>query len=146
MRAAAVAAITSSGTGTLTLVQVQSASATTLKITEIGVTFQGTDTAGEPIQVEVLRQTSAGTASSLTPVLVEGTNSGTIQSTAQDTFAAEPTAGDVLKRWHIHPQQGIVYQPLGAEGFTVPAAGYIGIRVVAPATAVDVAAYIEFEE
>lgn len=127
-----------------TVVQVVAPANQRQKIKGYGVSFDGTSVTAEPVQVELLRQTTAGTMTALTPVkLVAG--SETVQSTAQHTATAEPTAGDILDSIEVHPQGG--YEkilPFNQE-IENPGGGRIGIRCTAPA-GVNVRAKIIFEE
>ncbi len=127
-----------------TVIQVVAAANHKIKILEWGVYFDGTSVTGEPVQVRLLRQTTAGTMSALTPVK-RSTDSETLQTTAQHTATVEPTAGDVLEVKEVHPQTG--YEkifPMGQE-IKVAGAGRIGIECTAPA-GVNVRAQIVFEE
>jgi len=109
-----------------------------------GIFFDGVNTAGEPVQVRVMRQTTAGTMSALTPVQVQPV-SETIQSTAQHTATAEPTAGDVIDMIECHPQQGYeVKFPMGQE-IIIAGSGRLGIECTAPAI-VNCRAKFFFEE
>lgn len=127
-----------------TVVQVTAPTNQRLKIKGWGVFFDSTSPTAEPVQVRLLRQTTAGTMSSLTPVkLVAG--SETVQTTAQHTATAEPTAGDVLDAIEVHPQSG--YEkiiPMDVP-IDVPGGGRVGIECTAPAV-VNVRAKIIFEE
>jgi len=115
-----------------------------LKLKRWGVFFDGTSGTAEPVQVRLLRQTNAGTMSSLTPVK-QVAGSETVQTTAQHTATAEPTAGDVIDVAEVHPQSGyevIIPFDMPVE---VPGGGRIGIECTAPAT-VNVRAKLVFEE
>jgi hypothetical protein len=127
-----------------TVLQVVAPANQRLKIKEWGVSFDGVSVTGEPVQVELLRQTTAGTMTALTPVkLVAG--SETVQATAQHTATAEPTAGDILDSQEVHPQGGYgKIFPFNQE-IEVPGGGRLGIRCTAPAI-VNVRAKIVFEE
>jgi hypothetical protein len=69
----------------------------------------------------------------------------TLQTTAQKNATAEPTAGNVLRRWEVHPQGG------WAEKFTIEdelilgSAARLGIECTAPAN-VNCQAHFSFEE
>lgn len=115
-----------------------------LKIKGWGVFFDGTSATDEPVQVRLLRQTTAGTMTSLTPVKTCA-GSETIQSTAQHTATAEPTAGDVLDSLEVHPQSGYEKQISPDQKFEVPGGGRIGVECTAPA-GVNARAKIFFEE
>jgi len=127
-----------------TVLQLIAASNHPVKVKSWGVFFDGVSVTGEPVQVRLLRQTDAGTMSALTPV--ERSITGvTLQTTAQHTATAEPTAGNVLAAREVHPQGG--YQeifPAGDE-ILLGSAGRLGIECTAPAN-VNVRAEIVFEE
>lgn len=130
---------------TRTVLQVLSASNIPLKVKGWGIYFDGTSTTGEPVQVELLRQTTAGSGSgSVTPV-ARNDESGTIQATAISGPTSEPTAGNVLDMAEVHPQSGyeVIYPP--GDEIEVPSGGRLGIRATAPAN-VNARAKIYFEE
>lgn len=115
-----------------------------VKILGWGVFFDGVNTAAEPVQVAVVRQSTAGTMTSLSPVQVQPV-SETIQTLAWHTATAEPTAGDTIDAVECHPQQGYeVKFPMGQE-VIVAGSGRLGITCTAPA-AVNVRAKFIFEE
>jgi hypothetical protein len=129
-----------------TVIQIVSAAHSPIKIKEWGVFFDSTSVSAEPVQVRLLRQSSAGTMSSLTPV--ERTITGvTLTTTAQHTATVEPGAGNVLAVREVHPQSG--YQEKFAPGDEIivggTSAARIGIECTAPA-GVNVRAEIVFEE
>lgn len=127
-----------------TVLQIVAASNHRVRIKRWGVFFDGVSTTAEPVQVRLLRQTSAGTMSSLTPTKL-GTESETLQTTAQHTATVEPSAGDTLDIAEVHPQTGYeVIFPAGEE-IDVAGSGRVGIECTAPAT-VNVRAKIIAEE
>jgi len=128
-----------------TIVQLVAASNHRVKVTRWGVFFDGTDVTEEPVQVEIVRQSTAGTSSANTPKKLDDSLAESLQTTARENCTAEPTTGDILYRYNIHPQQGYetVY-PFGQE-IKVGGGGRLGIRCTAPA-AVNVNTFIEFEE
>lgn len=124
----------STGTSAKTLLQIVAATNQKVLIDEISISFNGVSTTAEPIKVDVLRQTTAGTMSALTLVKDPDDFDETIQTTAQHTASAEPTAGDVLLSEHVHPQQGYTWQaPLGRE-IRIGGGDRLGIRVTAAAS------------
>ena len=127
-----------------TVIQIVAPTNQRLKLKEWGVFFDGVSGTAEPVQVRLLRQTTAGTMSALTPVS-RVPISETIQTTAQHTATAEPTAGDVLDVIECHPQGG--YEKIFAPGDEIIMAGggRIGIECTAPAT-VNVRAKFAWEE
>lgn len=128
-----------------TVLQLVAAANHRVLIDEFGVSFDGVSPTAEPVLVEVLRQTTAGTMSALTPTKNNSADDETIQTTAQHTASAEPTAGDVLWRQEIHPQTGWKeFRPLGKE-WVVPGGTRLGVRCTAPA-GVNVVASFGFSE
>jgi hypothetical protein len=116
-----------------TVLQLVAASNHRVKVNGWGVFFDGTSTTAEPVQVRVLRQTTAGTMSANTPQKINSSDDETLQTTAQDNATAEPTAGAVLDVIECHPQQGYqVMFPLGQE-FIMPGGTRLGIECTAPA-------------
>jgi len=130
----------------LTLLQVLAGTNREIRITEVGISFQGVDNLGMPILVELLRQTTAGTATPRTIAKVDESDSNAIDASGQTVFTVEPTASDVLRTWLIHPQRGIVYVVPEPARFTVAGGARLGLRVVSPDDAVDCVGYMEFEE
>lgn len=128
-----------------TVIQLVAAANHRVKILSWGVFFDGTSGTAEPVQVELARQTTAGTASALSLVKMDDSIADTLLTSAQQDFTAEPTKGDVLQSINVHPQSG--YEkifPLGQEPI-IGGGDRIGIICTAPAT-VNVRAMIVFEE
>lgn len=115
-----------------TVAQIVAPTNQSLAIHGISVTFDGTSNTAEPAIVEVLRQTTAGTMTARNPLKTKDTSTA-LQATGQVNATAEPTAGDVLRAFHIHPQAGAVIPlPLERE-IVVAGGGRLGIRITAPA-------------
>lgn len=97
------------------------------------ISLKGTSSTAAPVRVKLARTTTAGT-SSATPTIASVDSSGvTATATAQATFSAQPTLGEILWVMEIHPQTGAAeYIPLGDE-FVVPAAGRVAVSVLAGA-------------
>lgn len=127
-----------------TVVQVVAPAAQKIKILAWGVFFDGTSSTAAPVELELQRQTSAGTSSALTPVRWDD-DQPALQTTARQDFTAEPGKSDVLESKEVHPQTGyeVIYPPGGEPWCGV--GDRIGIEVTAPA-AVNCRAYIRFEE
>lgn len=131
---------------TKTVIQIIAPTNHRVKVMGWGVFFDGVSATAEPVQVELLRQTSAGTMSALTPVKTDAA-SETLLTTAQHTATVEPAASDVLDAVEVHPQAGYerICSTPGSQLFVVGGGGRVGIRCTAPA-AVNVRAKIFFEE
>lgn len=134
VRFAAVTGQVSTGTAAKTVLQVVAASNHRVIIDEISISFEGTSNTATPIQVRVLRQTTAGTMTALTPIKVDDSADETLQVTAQHTATAEPTASDVFMSELVHPQTGFCWQaPFGHE-LVCGGADRIGVEVTAAAS------------
>lgn len=150
MKVVANAGAVATSVAAKTLVQVLAATAHSVKVTEVGISFGGTnanDNLARPIIVELLIQTTAGTASSLTLVKSDQGESTAIDSSAQETFTAEPTASDIIRRWTVHPQAGPwVYS--FPDPITIPAGSRIALRTSQETgeASVDAYPYIEIDE
>ncbi len=131
---------------TKTVIQITSVTRP-VKVTEWSISFDGATPADEPVLVEVLRQTTAGTGgTSVTPrKRVDYVSTAT--TTAKTGPSAEPTAGDVLETYYLTPNGGllVIQYPEGGE-IVVPASGRLAIRATAPSNAVNAAAWVGWEE
>jgi hypothetical protein len=119
-----------------TIVQLDTSTTTndpTVELTELIVSFNGTSSIAQPVEVMLVRQTGgSGTGTTNAPVLVKG-RSDTILTTGKRDFSAEPTNGNVLEVFFVHPQGGFpkIY-PLNME-VDVGAGDAIGVVCKAPA-------------
>ena len=129
-----------------TVLQVVAPTNQRLKVKRLKLTFDGTSALAEPVNVRVLRQTTAGgTPSAVAGVKKNPSLPETIQSTAATATGTEPTSGDVIDRFTVHPQGGYeIIHPDGGEP-EIPGAGRLGIECNAPA-GVNVTPLIEVEE
>lgn len=116
-----------------------------LRLLRWSVSFDGVSTTGEPVQVELVRQTTAGTMSALTPVPLDDSLSETLLTTAQHTATVEPSGAVVVDSIEVHPQDRheMVY-PYGQEPI-IGGSDRLGIKCTAPAI-VNVRAKLVWEE
>ena len=135
------------GTAKKTILQVTPAANHRVKVSEWGISFNGTTNTDAPIEVELVRQTDAGTMTSLTLVKVNEDDGETLQTTAQHTSTSEPTEGSVRKRSYIHPQGGMVWQaPFGQEIILTGSTSDRLALVVTAGVSVSCEAYMVCEE
>lgn len=129
-----------------TVLQLRGGTNTKARLVEWGVSFDGVSATEQPVQVRLLRQTTDGTGTGANERLwdLDDPTPGVV---GFHSFTAEPTAGDVLAHYNVHPQAGLVMQyPLGREPIIDNAAtSRLAIECTAPA-AVNVAAYMVWEE
>ena len=129
-----------------TIIQVLAPANQRDKIKRWGVFFDGVSGTAEPVQVRLLRQTSAGTGGDVLTAVKQVAGSETVQTTGlSDIDSAEPTADDVLDVAEVHPQSGYeVIIPFDMP-IEIPGGGRVGIECTAPAI-VNVRGKIVFEE
>lgn len=141
-------AITLTGNDTQTVLQITAPSNIRLRIQEAAISFDGIDGTEEPIEVRIARQSTAGSGgTSLTLVKADDSLAETVQSTALHTITTEPTTGDILRRWLVHPQTGITYPIPLPDLLMVGGGDRLGIVVVTPAgVSPDCTPYFAFEE
>lgn len=126
-----------------TIMQLVAATNHRVKVLEIGVSFAGTSSSAEPADIDVQRQSSAGTSSALTPVKLDDSIADTLLTTARKTFTAEPSGSDVLISQHVHTQAGWIWRP--PTDLIIGGGDRLGVRVtIASSTALN--GYIIFEE
>lgn len=128
----------STGTAAKTLLQVIAASNHGVMIDEIEISFNGTSNTAEPIRVDLCRQSDAGTTtaadSSNTIVKDPDDSDETIQTTIRHTATVEPTTGDILRSFLVHPQTGHAWQAPFGRGIKIGGGDRLGVRVTAPAS------------
>lgn len=129
-----------------TILQLLTASNVIVAIQQVLVSFDGISNTAEPVQVELLRQTTAGTGGSARNPLKTKDTSTALSTTGLEGITSEPTSGDILVAVHIHPQAGMIYPlPLPDGEIEIPSAARLGLRINAPA-AVNCRATIMGEE
>ncbi len=109
------------------------------------LSFDGVAGNAEPVIVELLRVSTAGTMAAGSAVKDDALGSETLQTSVTKTATVEPTAGDILRQDNIHPQTGVEFRFAPDEEVIVPGAGRLAIRCTAPA-AVNVLARMLCEE
>lgn len=134
------------GTSKKTIIQAVAAANHGLKIRELSISFKGVSNTDAPILVEVTRQSSAGTMTSLTPTKEPNDDSAeTLQVTGQHTSTSEPTEVSVVKAELVHPQTGFLWQPRFGEDIKVGGGDRLAIAVTATVD-VNCVARIEGDE
>jgi len=133
------------GTAKKTLLQLLAPANQRLKVKEISVSFDGISNTDEPVNVQILRQTTAGTMTALTPQKLNESDGETLQGTAQHTATAEPTGTSEVMGEQVHPQGGFTWQaPFGGE-IVIKGGDRLGIAVTAGVT-VNAKARMIYEE
>lgn len=132
-----------------TLVQIVAAANHRIKITGYGIFLSGAASTTPPsAKVRVLRQTTAGTMSALTPVKNNSSDDETIQTTGQHTATVEPTAGDVLAIAEVPFNSGWQVIPQFGNEIIVPGGGKLGLEITLGSNSpgCNAVAHFDFEE
>ena len=145
IKAVAQTAEVSTGTSKKTILQLVAAANHRVLVKELSISFDGTSNTAAPILVEIARQSTAGTMTSLTPAKVDLDGDETLQTTAQHTATAEPTETDVLMAENVHPQGGYTWQAPFAGEIVINGGDRLGLAVTAGAS-VNAVARLGFEE
>ena len=127
---------------------IQTVTGSTRKLQWIGftVSFASVTSTETPVLIEILTQTTAGTASAATPVALVQTDPAAI-FTAQHTFTAEPTAGTVIRALRLTPIGGtIVYNFPPGQEIEQSVSTRIGLRLTAGANQSNVRTEVIVQE
>ena len=142
----------------ITMLQLQGGSTIDTVIRDIGVSFDGTVVTNAPIDTQVLFQTAgseAFTGTTPAPTKIDTRSQTPLLATMGYQATTEPTAGNEIFRWHIHPQTGILWQGTPFMDEVVASAYSTGSSVIprvgikfatAPSAAIDTDLYFVFEE
>jgi len=131
-----------------TVLQLVSATNVRLAVSEVTISFDGISNTAEPVSVQVLRQTTAGTGGSArNPLKLDDDIATALQATGlENIVTTEPTASDILATLEVHPQAGVIYQlPIPDGEIVIGSADRLGLRATAPA-AVNCLASMRGEE
>lgn len=129
-----------------TILQLVAAANHKVAVKGFSVSFDGTSVTAEPVQVDLIRQTSAGSGGTAATPYAEDTSSETVQTTAVKGCTSEPTGTTIiLRRYDVHPQTGFEVRFNSDDEIVLAGGGRLGIRCTAPAT-VNALAHFSFEE
>lgn len=142
------APITVTSTNSASLAQVIAPANHRLLVWEVFVSGKSISSTDVPIQVEILKQTDAGTAGdAVTAVKWDDTYDETLQASGLETWDAEPTAGDILVNALFHPQSHFHFKAnCKDEAIPVPGGDRLGVRVDTVGQNTTLYGYIKFEE
>lgn len=133
------------GVAAKTILQVLAPGTKSLHIVRARISLNGATAAAVPGDVDLLRQTTAGTPGSA-PTPIETDEAGNAAgATAGINYSAEPTAGDVVDSIKLTPYGGIWEWAFDLCELVVPAGGRLAIRCTFAAT-VDATAHLTFVE
>lgn len=131
-----------------TVLQILAPTNQRLRVLEYGIYFDSTSTTPGSAQLRILRQSTAGTTTTATPVPWENELTETLQASGGTNASAEPTPGSVLETPAIPITSGSVV-PLGIPGQEMFIGGgtRLGFEVTIPAgAAANCYGYVKYEE
>jgi hypothetical protein len=128
-----------------TVLQITAPANQRLVITRFGVYFDGVVSSNTPVVVELCRQSTAGAGGTTATPTKHCVGTETLQATGLYGITTEPTTGDVIARYRVHPQQGWQeFEPLDGR-IEVGGGTRLGIRLTA-AQIVNASAQFFYEE
>lgn len=128
-----------------TLLQVAAPSGRGVSLIRWGVSFNGVSASEAPVRVELMRMSSAGVSTTLTPRKIDPLKPPATAS-GLSAFTQEPTVEDLLEVHQVTPFSGLlVMQYAPDERIQIPSGGRLGIRLLA-AGAVNATGFMVFDE
>lgn len=130
-----------------TLVQLRGVATAKARIVAWSISFDGISAADQPVVVDLLFQTTDGTATGATEVALNPDEPAALLS-GFHSFSAEPTAGSIIESYEVHPQGGMIlreYPPGREPMLTNATTSRIAVRATSPAV-VNAVAWIQWEE
>ncbi len=126
--------ISNTATHSTAITILQARAHATRPLAVIRVWLEAATTTAATATIQILRQTTAGTMTTLSPgPLPMRPNVPTAGMTAGHTATVEPTAGDVLVHESFNVVNGYLWLPTPDEQIVIPAAGFLGLKFsVAP--------------
>jgi hypothetical protein len=120
------------GVTKITLLQVLAPTNQRLLAKEISISFDGTLNTNAPIIVEVLRQSTAGTAGTVHTLVKLNSAAETIQTTAlRNISGTQPTDTAEVMGENVHPQGGFTWQSRFGDDIEIAGGTRLGIAVTA---------------
>jgi hypothetical protein len=131
-------------TASRTVLQINAAATKALVLLRAWVSQLESETATAE-EIQLLRTTTAGTGTSVTPAPLSGAQAAT--STASRNHTAEGTAGTELFREGWEVRNGWLYHPVPEERIIVPPSGRLALRLPsAPEASLTIIAGMTFAE
>lgn len=139
------AAVALSAATEKTAIQLNAPAQQRLKISRVGMFFDGASTTAVPVRCKLILVSTAGTNTALTLAKQVSSDGETIQTTAGENASAEGTNGTLLDEWLIHPQMGLDLTYAFGQEKIVRGGERVALKFTAPAV-VNVLAKIKFQE
>lgn len=128
-----------------TLIQLLAAANHRVALLGYNLGGNGTSNTEGPGLIQIVRQTTAGTASALTLVKGDDSIAESLLTTGQELFTAEPTLGDILRPHTVHPQASISIMDSFSREYIMGGGDRIAMRANYP-EAQTLDAGMDFEE
>lgn len=128
-----------------TAIQINAPTNQRLKVTRVGMFFDGASTTAVPVRCKLITVSTAGTSTALTLTKQDPGYAETIQTSAGENFTVEGTNANLLDEWLVHPQMGLDLTYAFGQEKIVAGAARVALKFTAPAV-VNVLAKLEFEE
>lgn len=128
-----------------TLIQLVAVANHRVALLGYGVGGTGTSNTEEPGNIDIMRQTDAGTSSALTLVKNDDSIGETLLTTGLQLFTVEPTPGDLLRSHTLHPQAAMDIRDAFSREIIMGGGDRLGVRATF-ADAQDLDGYMDFEE
>lgn len=121
---------------TKTLIQLLAATNVRVRVKRLSITVKGAAQADKPLKIVLMRQSTAGTMTSLTLTKQDTDAAETLQTTAQHTATVEPTSGDEIWSTHINVWGGqAVYIPPSENGLVINGGDRLAVVATSDASA-----------
>ncbi len=137
---------------TRTLIQLEAPTNTGVAWLRAVVSFEGVTVTDKPFEIQILKQTTAGTGgNAATEVLVTGPGASITPlgvALVGEWATTEPTAGDIIDSKYVHPQSGYEYVFQEGQDEVTYAGARVALRVITPTgvAATNVTATLWWEE
>lgn len=111
-----------------TLIQLEAPTNHRIALLRYGVGSTGVSNTQEPGRIDILRQSTAGTATSLTLTKDDDSIADTLLTSGQHDFTVEPTPGEIMRSHTLHPQAALQITDAYSREIIVGGSDYIGLR------------------
>jgi hypothetical protein len=135
---------------TITVLQLLAATNVRFRVRRASISVKGAATSDKPVKIVLMRQTTAGTMTSLTLTKADTDAAETLQTTAQHTATAEPTSSSEIWTAHANVFGGAqIYVPTDPNGLVVNGGDRVGLVIYTDSGAsgsADISVTVDCEE
>ena len=130
-----------------TLLGVATPSTRRVKLKEIWASFNSVTATDTPCLIELVRYTSAGTSTVVTPVPVDALDPPSLCVASFENCTVEPTGPSIQTAWKVSPiGTTLIYQaPLGDE-WEPQVSSFWGLRLTSPQAESGIRLMLKFQE